>query len=155
MGNRYRSMSSAVSFVLILLFSSNVVRADVTGSIQGVVRDRTQAAISGAKVTVINAQTNFRQETTSAADGSYRFLALPAGTYQLTATSAGFREFNATDAVQVQTENTQLGDVIDSKKMLALPLNGRSYIDLLGLQAGVAPANSNQTIQQDARFPEA
>jgi hypothetical protein len=32
-----------------------------------------------------------------------------------------------------------LGDVIESKKMLALPLNGRSYIDLLGLQARVAP----------------
>src|SRR5262249_43007497 len=53
------------------------------------------------------------------------------------------------NAVHVDTENTQLGDVIDSKKMLALPLNGRSYIDLLGLQAGVAPANSGQTIQQD------
>src|SRR5262249_49123499 len=39
-------------------------------------------------------------------------------------------------------------DVIDSKKMLALPLNGRSYIDLLGLQAGVAPATAS-TIQQD------
>ncbi len=46
-------------------------------------------------------------------------------------------------AVQVQTESTQLGDVIESKKMLALPLNGRSYIDLLGLQAGVAPARAN------------
>jgi hypothetical protein len=177
MGNRYRWMSSTVSFVLILLFSSYLVRADVTGSIQGVVRDRTQAAIGGAKVTVTNAQTNFRQETTSAADGSYRFLALPAGNYQLTATSAGFREFNATDvvvkvndqlqvdimlqvgsvservtitanAVQVQTENTQLGDVIDSKKMLALPLNGRSFVDLLGLQAGVAPGTA-ETIQQD------
>jgi len=42
-------------------------------------------------------------------------------------------------AAHVETENTQLGDVIDSKKMLALPLNGRSYLDLLGLQAGVAP----------------
>ncbi len=52
------------------------------------------------------------------------------------------------NAVQVQTENTQLGDVIDSKKMLALPLNGRSYVDLLGLQAGVAPGTA-QTIQQD------
>ena len=41
--------------------------------------------------------------------------------------------------VRVETESTQLGDVIDSKKMLALPLNGRSYLDLLGLQAGVAP----------------
>ena len=46
------------------------------------------------------------------------------------------------DAVQVETESTQLGDVIDSKKMLALPLNGRSYLDLLGLQAGVAPASA-------------
>ena len=46
------------------------------------------------------------------------------------------------NAVQVETESTQLGDVIDSKKMLALPLNGRSYLDLLGLQAGVAPSGS-------------
>jgi len=43
------------------------------------------------------------------------------------------------NAVQVETDSTQLGDVIDSKKMLSLPLNGRSYIDLLGLQAGVVP----------------
>jgi Carboxypeptidase regulatory-like domain len=177
MGNRFRLFTSSLLFMLLALISPSVLRADVTGSIQGVVRDRTQAAIGGAKVTVINAQTNFRQETTSAADGSYRFLALPAGTYQLTATSAGFREFNATDvvvkvndqlqvdillqvgsvsekvsiaanAVQVQTESTQLGDVIDSKKMLALPLNGRSFVDLLGLQAGVAPGTA-ETIQQD------
>ncbi len=44
--------------------------------------------------------------------------------------------------VRVETESTQLGDVIDSQKMLALPLNGRSYLDLLGLQAGVAPSGS-------------
>ena len=52
------------------------------------------------------------------------------------------------DAVQVETSNTQLGDVIESKKMLALPLNGRSYLDLLGLQAGVVPVTSG-SIQQD------
>src|SRR5207248_9955943 len=50
--------------------------------------------------------------------------------------------------VQVQTESTQLGDVIETKKMLALPLNGRSYLDLLGLQAGVVPVTSG-TMQQD------
>jgi hypothetical protein len=50
--------------------------------------------------------------------------------------------------VRVETENTQLGDVIDSQKMLSLPLNGRSYLDLLGLQAGVAPDGS-QTIGGD------
>ncbi len=46
------------------------------------------------------------------------------------------------EAAQVETESTQLGDVIDSKKMLALPLNGRSYLDFLGLQAGVAPTTA-------------
>ena len=45
--------------------------------------------------------------------------------------------------VHVETESTQLGDVIDSQKMMALPLNGRSYLDLLGLQAGVAPTTAN------------
>jgi Carboxypeptidase regulatory-like domain len=177
MRKHFRSLPCEFVLILATLLGASVTRADVTGSIQGVVRDRTQAAIGGATVIVINAQTNFRQETTSAADGSYRFLALPPGIYQLTATKAGFREFNATDvvvkvndqlqidillqigsvtekvtiaanAVQVQTESTQLGDVVDSKKMLALPLNGRSFVDLLGLQAGVAPGTA-ETIQQD------
>jgi hypothetical protein len=177
MENRYRLGSYALSIVLILLFISSVVRADVTGSIQGVVRDRTQGAIAGVHITVTNTQTNFKQETISAADGSYRILALPAGTYKLNATASGFQQFNTTDvevkvndqlqiditlevgsvqqevsvvanAVQVETESTQLGDVIDSKKMLSLPLNGRSYIDLLGLQAGVVPVTSG-SMQQD------
>jgi hypothetical protein len=160
-----------------MLAGAEVLRADVTGSIQGVVRDRSNAVVSGAKVVAINGQTNFKQETVSGADGSFRILALPAGVYKLTVTATGFRAFTETNievkvndqlrydvtldvgtvqehveiianAVQVQTESTQLGDVIDSKKMLALPLNGRSYIDLLGLQAGVAPATA-ETIQQD------
>jgi Carboxypeptidase regulatory-like domain len=166
-----------ISIVLIMLAGAEVLRADVTGSIQGVVRDRSNAVVSGAKVVAFNGQTNFKQETVSGADGSFRILALPAGVYKLTITAIGFRTFTETNvevkvndqlrfdvtldigsvqehveiianAVQVQTESTQLGDVIDSKKMLALPLNGRSYIDLLGLQAGVAPATA-ETIQQD------
>src|SRR5207245_4474256 len=47
---------------------------------------------------------------------------------------------------QVDTVNTQLGDVIGEKKLTSLPLNGRSYIDLLGLQAGVVPVSSDQAI---------
>jgi len=38
-------------------------------------------------------------------------------------------------ASQVDTTSTQLGDVIGEKKLTTLPLNGRSYLDLLGLQA--------------------
>ena len=125
----------------------------------------------GARVVATNVETNLNKEALSATDGTYRILALPAGNYRVTAEAAGFEQFLAKDvdvkvndqlrldialevgsvrqqvtvegsSVQVETESTQLGDVIESKKILALPLNGRSYIDLLGLQAGVAPATS-------------
>ncbi|MGA8503679.1 MAG: carboxypeptidase-like regulatory domain-containing protein, partial [Candidatus Sulfotelmatobacter sp.] len=151
-----------------LVFATSAARADVTGAITGVVRDRAQAVVTGAKVTIINVQTNLSQEIATAADGSFHFLALPAGNYKITAIAPGFRPYTGTDitvqvndqlhlditldvgavsehidvaadVARVETESTQLGDVIDSKKMLALPLNGRSYLDLLGLQAGVAP----------------
>ncbi len=173
--NRFNRIS--ILIICALVFTAQTLRADVTGSLLGVVHDSSGAVVGGAKIVATNVQTNFKQETVSAADGSYRILALPAGTYELTATAAGFRTFTVTgievqvndqlhydvtlnvgsvsdhveivaNAVQVQTENTQLGDVIDSKKMLALPLNGRSFVDLLGLQAGVAPGSA-QTIQQD------
>ena len=163
--------------VFVTLLSSSMLLADVTGSILGVVRDRSGAVVGGAHVVVTNTQTNLRQEATSTPDGSYRILALPVGNYKLTATAPGFAPFTATDidlkvndqlrldvtlqvgavqeqvsvsanAVQVEAESTQLGDVIDSKKMLSLPLNGRSYLDLLGLQAGVVPVTSG-SMQQD------
>jgi len=169
------------SLCLLLLalcgFAATSLRADVTGSILGVVHDATQAVVAGAKIVATNPDTNLSRETTSAVDGSYRLLALPAGTYKLTATASGFQQYITTDidvkvndqlkiditlqvgsvqqevnvtanAVQVETASTQLGDVIESKKMLALPLNGRSYIDLLGLQAGVNPTTVG-SIQQD------
>jgi hypothetical protein len=168
MGNRVFRL---VLIVLTLVVSAAQLYADVTGSIQGVVRDRSEGAIVGAQLTITNTQTNLKYQATTGPDGSYHVLALPAGIYTLTVTATGFRPFTETaievkvndqlhidvtmalgtttetvsveaNAVQVQTESTQLGDVIDSKKMLALPLNGRSYIDLLGLQAGVAPASA-------------
>src|SRR3984893_18812506 len=174
--NRFKRVSM-VFLAVVAFFSATILRADVTGSVLGVVRDSTQAVVGGARIVLTNVGTNFSKETTSALDGSYRILALPAGTYTLTATAAGFRPFTATNvdvkvndefrvdivlaigsvetevnvaanAVQVETSNTQLGDVIESKKMLALPLNGRSYLDLLGLQAGVVSVTSG-SIQQD------
>jgi hypothetical protein len=170
MRNRQRFVVPIIVLVSMLLLPGMLL-ADVTGSILGVVRDPSGAVVKGARVTITNTQTNLSQSVVSDDDGSYRFLALPVGTYRLNATMTGFQQFNTTDIVlkvndqlrfdikltvgsiteqisisastiQVETESTQLGDVIDSKKMLNLPLNGRSYLDLLGLQAGVAPAGS-------------
>ena len=44
----------------------------------------------------------------------------------------------------VDTTNTQMGEVIGSTKMAEVPLNGRSYTDLLALQPGVAPVMSGE-----------
>ena len=81
--------TSTLLLVFVTLFFSNLLHADVTASILGVVRDRSQAVVTGARVVVTNAQTNYSQETTSASDGSYHILALPVGNYKLTATASG------------------------------------------------------------------
>jgi hypothetical protein len=170
--NRFKFVVLVFSIVLILVGNATLLRADVTGAIQGVVRDASQAAVVGAQITITNVDTNQRFDAVTGSDGSYHILVLPAGIYKLNVVASGFRPFLETNievkvndqlhydvtlqvgstttevqveanAVQVQTESTQLGDVIDSKKMLALPLNGRSYVDLLGLQAGVAPATAS------------
>jgi len=151
--------------------------ADVTGTIVGVVRDPSGGAVVGATVSATNASTNFTREVKSDASGEFRLLALPPGPYRVNAAATGFEQFVSTgielrvndqlrvdvelkvgsvkeavtviaSSVQVETESTQLGQVFDTKQILDLPLNGRSYIDLLTLQAGVAPATSG-SIQQD------
>ena len=163
-------------FVL-FFFCGLSVRADVTGSILGSVKDPSGAVVAGAQMTAVNMNTNYHQSVRTDAAGDYRILALPVGRYQLEASMQGFQTFVATGidldvnqqrrvdltlsvgaveqkvqvdaaAIAVETTATQLGDVIETKKIVNLPLNGRSYIDLLGLQAGVAPITSG-SIQQD------
>ncbi|HJY06867.1 MAG TPA: carboxypeptidase-like regulatory domain-containing protein, partial [Bryobacteraceae bacterium] len=151
--------------------------ADVTGNILGSVRDSSSAIVVGAQVVATNIDTNFTKQVVSNTEGEYRLLALPPGHYNITATAPGFQQFVESgievkvndrlrvdvtlqvgtvreavrveaNPVQVETESTQLGQVIDTKQILSLPLNGRSFIDLLGLQAGVAPTTSG-SMQQD------
>jgi hypothetical protein len=158
--------------LLSIIGNSRLLRADVTGKIIGTVTDPTGAVVPGAKVTLRNPNTGLVRTLQTDASGSYEFLLVPIGEdYVVEAEAAGFQKGveqgitltvnqvfradlrlilgSATQKVevsaaimQVETTSTQLGDVIDDQKMTALPLNGRSYIDLLGLQAGVAPTTS-------------
>src|SRR5437660_5759673 len=97
MQNRFKHVALTLLLAFTTLFSPNVLRADVTGSILGVVRDATQAVVAGARIVATNAETNLNRETISAADGSYRLLALPAGTYKVTATASGFQQFTTSN----------------------------------------------------------
>ena len=141
----------------------------MTGTILGTIADPSGAAVPGAKVTLSNAGTGFNRQTTTDSTGFYEFLSVPVGeNYAVEVEVSGFRKSTQTgikllvnqryradfqlavgeitqsvevsaSPVQVESTSTQLGDVIEDRKMMNLPLNGRSYIDLLGLQAGVVP----------------
>jgi len=144
-----------------------------TGSISGVARDPSGGAIPGAEVTLVNSETGLKWTATTNAQGFYSFQALPLGTYEVDARKAGFKRYRQTGlvlnvnsalvvdarlevgeirqqvsvsstAVHVDTTSTQMGEVITGATMTAVPLNGRSYVDLLALQPGVTPQASSQ-----------
>ncbi len=159
--------------VVLLFPAASPVRADVTATILGNVSDPSGAAVPGATVTLTDPSKGFRREAVTSSIGAYEFLAVPVGeNYTLEVQVAGFRKSSQTgikllvnqkfradfqlqvgeltqtvevssNAVQVESTSNQLGDVIEDRKMTSLPLNGRSYIDLLGLQAGVVPVGSS------------
>jgi carboxypeptidase family protein len=157
---------------LIVLLSTVQLWADVTGSILGYVRDKSGAVLPGATVTATQTATGYSRTVTSDSSGQYSILALPPGRYRLTASVPSFQQgvvdnvdLNVNDALhfdfdlqvgsvnesisveanalQIQTVATSTGTTIESPQILAMPLNGRSYLDLLSLQAGVSPANTN------------
>jgi hypothetical protein len=135
------------------------------------VRDASGAVVPGAEVGALNAETGVKRTATTDAQGFYSFQALPVGTYEVEVTMTGFKRYRqtalvlevnsaltvdvrlqlgevrqevtvSTTAVQVETATSHLGELIDGQEMSAMPLNGRSYVDLLALQPGVVPANS-------------
>jgi Carboxypeptidase regulatory-like domain/TonB dependent receptor len=149
--------------------------AEVTGTILGTVSDSSGAAVAGASVTLRSSDTGLVRTLKTTSTGSYQFVSVPVGTYSVQVEAPGFQtnaqtgivldvnqkyraDFNlkvgavnekievSANSAQVDTTNTQLGDVISDKKMTTLPLNGRSYIDLMGLQAGVVPAASDDAV---------
>ena len=154
--------------VFILLAGSPAAWASITGSISGVVIDPSGAVIPSAQVIALNKGTGVRQSVVTDSKGFYEFPALDIGTYDLDVQQPGFKAYHLTGlvidansalvvdikltlgaaqqevtissaAVHVETSSTQMGEVIESNKITAVPLNGRSYTDLLALQPGVSP----------------
>ena len=143
-----------------------------TGTILGVVRDAT-GLTPGATLTATNTETGLSRSTVSDEDGSYRFAALPVGRYEVRVALEGFQSavrsgltltvgqeavVNFTlevgaitqtvevtaEASLVNTTSASLGALVDAQAVADLPLNGRNYIDLTFLQAGISK-NENMT----------
>lgn len=162
-----------LSLAVILFVTVGCAYASEVLRFSGVVTDPDNAALPKAKVTILNLDTGLQQAATADDQGWYEFLA-PAGHYRIEVSAEGFKPYIRTglqlgptaalrwdavmqisskseevlvslDTAQIDTSSTQVGEAISQKKMTAVPLNGRSYTDLLALQAGVIPASSRQS----------
>ncbi len=160
-----------------MLFSLNSW-AGVGGSVSGTIKDTSNAVVPNASVSATNIETGVLHQAATNGQGFYSFADLPIGHYNITIQKTGFKPYQRTgvtinansaltvDAVLavgersdvvtvaenqllVETTSTQMGEVITSARMTAVPLNGRSFTDLLSLQPGVAPATSitSETVQ--------
>jgi len=137
-----------------------------TSSVLGTVKDTSDAVLSGARVTLTNLGTNISVARESDENGSFEFVNVKPGRYKLSAEKQGFSTAVATDflvnvaarqrvdltmpvgqvtesvnvtaaVALVESDSSQRGQVIEEKKIVELPLNGRSYADLALLSAGV------------------
>lgn len=81
------------ALIFLILTTSGLLRADVTGSILGTVHDPTGAVVAGATVKVTNTGTNQSRASVTDETGSYRVLALPVGHYTVEVTQPGFQRF--------------------------------------------------------------
>lgn len=152
-----------------------------SGGIAGVVRDSGGAVIPGAKVSVKDVDRGTEVVITTSSQGEYVASPLKIGNYSVTAEKEGFKktvvgpivvniqerpEVDITlqvgsihevmtitsEGPQLQTETSELGDVVNGQTATTLPLNGRNFAQLAQLSAGVAPAEPGSRINGSYGF---
>jgi hypothetical protein len=160
-----------IGLIFLLSLLGRTLLASDGGSLLGTITDPNGAAIPGASVTATETATSVKQTIAADGRGFYSFQSLPVGRYDVEMHASGFKPLRRTGVVidvnskvvvdatlaigertdtvtvsessaQVETVDTQMGEVITGQQMTAVPLLGRSFTDLLALQSGVVPVTS-------------
>ena len=173
-------MRVITKIVCAVLFTSAAVWAQ-TSELGGVVRDASGSAVPGATVRVTQTATGVVRNTTTGIDGGYALPNLPIGPYLLEVTKDGFTKYVQTGivlqvdtkptvnvslqvgavseqvtveagAAQVETRSTSIGQVVDTTRVLEMPLNGRDVHELIFL-AGMANYPGAASLNSVRNYP--
>jgi hypothetical protein len=161
--------------VAISVFSIDIFGQGIRATVTGRVTDHSGAVLPKAKITITNTGTNETRAVESGDDGNYTIPQLPPGDYTLSVEREGFTksiinrftletgqgarldialqpksiivdvEVTAVTPV-VSAEDAAIGNVVDQKKIVELPLNGRNYLQLALLQPNVFAPAQNSTL---------
>ncbi len=168
--SRLLALAAVVVVVAGLTLPAPALAQGNVGVIDGRVLDQSKAAVPGATITAKNVDTGLTRTAVVSPTGTYRIPALPAGTYEVSASLTGFStqvtkdvpvrvgdtatvDFAmklgaVTETVEVvaetpmvQATTSDVGQVITEKMVENIPLNGRKFQDLSLLVPGTRPAN--------------
>jgi len=171
-----------LSLLPVVLAGGLLCAADVTGSLNGVVKDATGSPAPQVEVVATNTGTNASYHATTDDAGQYFVRDLPVGRYELTAEHPGFKKFVAKDlqvqvndalrvdvalevgnltqtvdvtsaAQNVDTQSITLKNVVDQQRIENLPLNGRNPTQLMQLVPGVQADPINSNVTSDTTYP--
>jgi hypothetical protein len=172
-GNTLKSLLLAFLLCGILSSASTFLSAERAYAISGAVHDLSQARIPHAHIAVHSASVPASLQAETDGQGEFRIDVPAAGAYQMDVTAEGFKPLAVSvplsdqspsamldltleivahtetvevtaEALAAETTSTQLGETLDAKKMENVPLNGRSFTDLMAVQPGIVPANTAQ-----------
>lgn len=175
-----RSLFLVPFFTLILLALPVWAQKD-TGSIVGTVKDPSGAVVANAKVTIEDVEHGQTSSATTNPEGEFVVTPLRVGRYTVTVQQTGFKKAvsspvdldvqqrivvnvvlqvgQISESVVVssatpllETETSELGQVVDSQKVANLPLNGRNFAQLALLTAGTAPSEPGARDEQNYGF---
>jgi hypothetical protein len=145
-----------------------------TAQVTGRISDASGAVVPGAQVTITNQKTGLTRESVSNGEGYFTIPLLPPGEYRIAVKKEGFKpvvrldvalnveqvarlDFTletgavsdtvtiTSDAPIMNTETSSVGQVVDNKTVVTLPLNGRNYSQLAVLAPGATPNPGSRT----------
>lgn len=173
--NRWSSffLFDALAVLISFVLATADALASELQTVSGLVADPSGAVIAKANVTITSAASAETRTTETDDNGLFEFQ-VPPGTYRIDVAAAGFSSFEK-DAIEISRtsllrldlvlkieahqedvevtatgnpmdlSSTEVGAGFGQEKLVSVPLNGRSFTDLLGLQAGVIPQSSKQS----------